>query len=152
MKKILVLLVVSIIIGCHKQNYDAQKQRCISLIEQGEKYTRLAASARYKIWSEKFTPTINDETQLKVIEDTYNNNCQEIKQYLDSIATEIKALKGADIDWYNDIILLQTSLEEHYKLLYTQSTSLDRYWGKHKILQSEIDNNIIAFKQNYLKN
>ena len=33
------------------------------------------------------------------------------------------------------------------KLLFTSSTSLDRYWGKHKIFQAEIENRISAFKQ-----
>ena len=152
MKKVLILLLTSIIVGCQNQNYDEQKQRCINLIEKGEEFTKVAASARYKIWSEKLNPVINDEKQLKESENAYTDNCNSVKQYLDSIDVEVKALQGVDFDWYNDIIHLQASLEEHYKLLNTQSTSLDRYWGKHMILQSEIDNNISAFKQKHLKN
>ena len=151
MKKILLLFLISMIVGCQRKNYDEQKQHCISLIEQGEKYTKTAALARYKLWSEKINPVINDEQKLKETEEAYNGNCQHVKQYLDSLGTEVKVLKEASPEWYNDIIHLQASLEEHYKLLNTQSTSLDRYWGKHMILQSEIGNNIAAFKQKYMK-
>jgi hypothetical protein len=153
MKKLIVsLLFVTMFVSCQQQNYDEQKQRCINFIEKGEKFTQVAASARYNIWSEKLNPALNDEKKQKEMEDVYAQNSQEAKHYLDSINTETKSLKDIDADWYNDIILLRASLEEHYNLLNTESTSLEHYWGKHKILQSEIDNNIASFKQKYLKN
>lgn len=67
--------------------------------------------------------------------------------YVVSIDFEMKALKGVSIEWYDDASHLHALLEDHYKLLFTSSTSLYRYWGKHKIFQAEIENRISAFKQ-----
>jgi hypothetical protein len=125
------------------QRWDKDKNAYVDtdvIVYPGDTFKVLKDNARVQ--------PITDGTET---EEVYNGNCQHVKQYLDSLGTEVKVLKEASPEWYNDIIHLQASLEEHYKLLNTQSTSLDRYWGKHMILQSEIGNNIAAFKQKYMK-
>ena len=115
MKKLIVsLLFVTMFVSCQQQNYDEQKQRCINFIEKGEKFTQVAASARYNIWSEKLNPALNDEKKQKEMEDVYAQNSQEAKHYLDSINTETKSLKDIDVDWYNGIFQTKV-LEEPIK-------------------------------------